>query len=303
MPDNFLDARIPSRQPIGAGPQVNAFFAGLSWKENAVIPSGAKAFEVDLCRIEHRLYEEIDPFTGAITSETREIVSGGGALYHTVSEEHVPSRTDLRRAGAGITLPRDVEAFFHSVGEIPGSLIVLCEDRGMILDAFGLAENRALWERCRRAAIGLKDGNSFFLKPPAAAKVFHFRGGERSASWWAWAHSMRVLLDGDQNSWNENESRIFGKACGFTGARNCRPVQNLDRLPSLEQCFAARKVPLRWGPGAGQLLKHLYEVDCKLRSEQLEGGATRFGDSGTLRPELLPTAGVDWESPVRRPPV
>jgi hypothetical protein len=304
--EGFVDARFTEekrRQMHSPSPQPGIVDKFLGFKFHpAEVPSGGIAVEIDEFRVVTKTIPELDFYTGEVVENEIEVISGGGERYLPLIEEHVTSAMCFRRATNGVTLSREVESFYRAIDRTPGNTLVLTDREGLILDGWSVDQKK--WEFARRAAAKLPDGASFFLAPPFAPKRFPFRGGKGSSGWWTWALMLRELVDGDKEHWNPDEPRVHGRGCGLVGPRSCRPVQNLHELPTLEESYASRKIPLRWAPGGeGQLMRHLFELDCKLRSEQLEGGATRYGDSGTLRTELLPTAGVDWESPVRRPPV
>ena len=176
----------------------------------------------------------------------------------------------------------DKDAMRVSKDPIPGARIHidLDEKKGRITDALLDPENREL-----RRFLELEAE-----RRPMPIRLCYCPDVETDLSnpftLWNWIYWTRRIVDGDKEHWNRDESRPWGKACGLKGPRYCRPVQNLDRLPTIEQCIKTGYVNLRINDQQPGLVQKIIEDSRQATNEDYR----KHPRVGVMTPFLAGTA-------------
>lgn len=112
--------------------------------------------------------------------------------------------------------------------------------KGRITDAIFDPENDEIYQNLRRIAAEVHGSNKPFIPGEDVEKDL-----SDPYALWGWAYHMRRIMDGDTEH-NAGPERHRG--CCTDGPRLCRPVQNVDRMPTLQEIIASCKVLVPYTP-------------------------------------------------------
>jgi hypothetical protein len=148
---------------------------------------------------------------------------------------------------------------------IPGQCIHVDIDKriGRITDASGWPDFADKRERLVLAARSFASG-AFLYGPPIPQKTYPLKTDPQL---WAWLFWMRRIVD---------------QGCATSGTRLCRPIQYVDRLPTLDVIIASRKAKLPYG---ARMLQHL-AAEWKKRAE-VSGQPAKYSFNGCFGPEMF----------------
>lgn len=198
------------------------------------------------------VYEEeerdpYDPYNPAkVKRTTRKEISGNRNQHFPPVETRkngtnwIRSRRVLNRDGARLRATYD--GALLGIEYIPGERIHLDTDKriGRITDGCFDPENSELLDKLVRASGKMEKSMKFPLSPSEYVEVQL----KSDTELWNWIYHMRMICNGDREH-NAGVSRNPG--CATEGPRLCRPIQNVDLLPTFEECCKSGKVKLELG--------------------------------------------------------
>ncbi len=206
------------------------------------VRSGEIVIEIDEERIEDKVYQTpiIDEFGRAEVKEsTKELRCGNDNVFFDPIQRAIRSRIEFIRFGVKFRLQPAVDGLVMLPGE---RIHIDIEKRvGRITDALFSTEYESVLDRAREAGLEMQPF-PFFLaqglggegtKP--LTKEFH-----DDYAMWDWIFGMR---------------RIVNQGCDTKGNRQCRPIQNVDFLPTLEDCIRSKKLRIRFNEDTGLVLQ------------------------------------------------
>jgi hypothetical protein len=243
-------------------------------KERTELISGEIAIEIDVQAESQYERFRFNPYTQQNERSIETVFSGNGPIHWPLSgaekfnrhgEPHLRSRfLYLRESG----MPRErIDSLRDR--PIPGMAVAVnIEQRyGRIFDCLDFAEYDSFFNELRLMTLNWRD--SFLTGEPHPAVVVPLR------------------TEIDLTTWMFEMRKIVDAGCAIRGPRMCRPLQNVDFLPTREQLIKSRKVKLAF---ANPALAHALERDLRQRADRLDGGVERYSWTGCLTPAL---AGID----------
>lgn len=135
--------------------------------------------------------------------------------------------------------PNDTRRGMHdalwNIDHIPGERIHIDFEakKGRITDAIFDPENDELYNALRRIGVEIHGGKPFI--PGEAVE----RDLSDPFALWAWAYHMARIMMGDIE---HNSGYEPWRGCSTSGPRLCRPVQNVDQMPTFQEIIATCKV-------------------------------------------------------------
>ena len=212
-----------------------------------VVRPGEIVFEIDEERhsvYESPIFDESDRTSIQGFGVNRRIVLAGNSHQHffpvpsrQFDINYVRSRIVLKREGPRIS--RTLDAALDDIEYVPGERIHvdLVNRVGRITDALADPDNEALYRKVVSAGMKMQHRTGQVWRIGEYIEV-NLRD---DASLWSWIFWMRRIADGD-TAHNGGPERHPG--CALEGPRLCRPVQNIDALPTYEECVDSGKVPM-----------------------------------------------------------
>ena len=164
-----------------------------------------------------------------------DIRSGNGATYNFIRSRKVLVRDGLRTRFM-------MDEALQEVDYIPGERIHLdLENKvGRITDACFDPENDMLYQRLKKVGIKIHG-----VMKPWLPGIYHEVKFPNDQAMWNWAYHMRKLMDGNQEHCDGPERH---KGCATSGRRLCRPVQNVEQMPTLAEILKTGKVKIPMPP-------------------------------------------------------
>lgn len=208
---------------------------------------------------ERAAVESLDDINRGINKvAVTKITSGNTNQLFFPLERVVRSRIVFARFGRKYRLDDATQMLDH----VPGERLHIDLDRriGRCTDGLLDPENESINQQCRAAAREMQ--MPFFLGYGKAEEIQL----TTDTAYWNWIFWMRRIID---------------QGCAKEGPRACRPVQNVDLLPSYEQCVRSLKVDLHYNTEDDQIA--VYAIEAK-RKESEPG----YKDSPELRGKLTP---------------
>jgi hypothetical protein len=205
--------------------------------------SNEVVFEIDnehYCIKEEEVVDPAEPFNPMkMKINRREVVAGNcNQVFPPVETRkndvnYIRTRQVLMRRG-----PRErftLDPALQEIEFIPGERIHVDLERGIgrITDAIFDPENEPLFLKLIKASQELRF--KFILRPGEYVER-QFRNMEEH---WNWVFWMRRIADGDSE---HNSGPPQHKGCAASGPRLCRPIQNMERLPSLNEILRTGKI-------------------------------------------------------------
>jgi len=253
-------------------------------KQHEVRP-GEIVIEIDnehLVVKEESLADPSEPFNPSkVTIHRTEDRAGNSHQYfQPVGERknginYIRTRQELIRNGR--REQRTYDPALDRVDAIPGERIHLDPVRriGRITDGIFDPENEAIYAQLVSVSQKLRQ---HFMLMPAVGGYIEVDLKDDTA-YWNWCFWMRKIADGDQH---HNAGPAAHRGCATSGPRLCRPVQNVDQLPTLEECSRSLKVKL--GLDWRGTKEDVEEFDTYLKSDPDYRPVT--GNQVTLTPYL-----------------
>lgn len=162
-----------------------------------------------------------------------DIRSNSGATYNFIR-----SRKVLIRDGEDTRFA--MHSALRSIDYIPGERIHIDFDNkvGRITDSIFDPENDALYQKFKEIGIKIHGINKPFI-----AGIYFQQEFRDDKAMWNWAYHMRKLMDGNEE---HNGGPEQHRGCSTTGTRLCRPVQNVEQMPSMIEILKTGmvKVPM-----------------------------------------------------------
>jgi hypothetical protein len=214
------------------------------------VRSGEIVIEIDnehIHVVENTVADPRDPFDASKYKKVREETIAGNRNQHFPPYDSrknktntIRSRQVLQRYGERIRFSMDPS--LNGIDFIPGERIhVDIEKRiGRITDGCFDPENEELLHKLSRASSKMERSMPFTLLPSDHIEVELKTDREL----WNWIYHMRMICNGDPE---HNSGPERNRGCALSGPRLCRPVQNVDLLPSFEECCRSLKVVLPLG--------------------------------------------------------
>lgn len=245
------------------------------------LPRDSIIIEIDVEKHDIRPRAKIDEFDGSFRRWNETIRSGNNSVWWKPTDDILRGRFEIERQGEGY--PRDVTGPLSNL-PIPGCAIAITRDRGWLVNL--LSYDRPLWEKLRRIAIGLPELPFLLLAPgitTGEGPEVPFKQVEFNSPdiFWGWCYYARKLVD---------------LGCKLEGVRMCRPIQNVDRLPTMREIAESRKAWLFNSKAMNQEMAREGEA----RGQVLEGGPAQYSFDGHLTPELAGLAPADYQTVVPR---
>ena len=149
----------------------------------------------------------------------------------------VRSRRVLKRDGTRMRFSMDPA--IADIDYIPGERIHIdIQNRiGRITDGCFDPDNDTLLQQLAQASQKMERSMTFTLMPSEYVEVYLKSDNDL----WNWIYHMRMICNGDRD---HNAGPPEHPGCATEGPRLCRPVQNVDKLPTFEECAKSLKVVL-----------------------------------------------------------
>jgi len=217
-------------------------------KLHAIRP-GEIVFEIDNEHLVVRddvIVDPADPSNPEKFKTNRREIRAGNSHHHFPpvpdrqvgqrSFNFIRTRQELIREGAPIRFSLDKA--LQEIDFIPGERIHinLQTKVGRITDAIYDPENESIYMKLLAASQALV--NKFPLGPGQYVEKDLSRD---DSAFWTWIFHMRIIADGDVH---HNAGPERNRGCATSGPRFCRPVQNIEQLPTREECAKSLKVKL-----------------------------------------------------------
>lgn len=181
--------------------------------------------------------------------ETR---SFGNASYNFIRTRQVLERIGGRRMRFSLNSSLD------SIDHIPGERIHIDLETkiGRVTDGVFDRENEAIRLQLKNAAKKREGLKGLFVPAPYVEVDM----STDDHAFWTWVFEMRKICDGD---FDHNAGPTRHRGCATEGPRLCRPVQNVDLLPTREECLASGKLRMFLPP----MSQRQYDAWNKERTE------------------------------------
>ena len=152
----------------------------------------------------------------------------------------VRTRRVLKRDGTRLRFSMDPA--LSDIEFIPGERIHvdLVNRIGRITDGCFDPDNKRILEQLARASQKMERSMAFTLMPSEYVEVKLKSDNDL----WNWIYHMRMICNGDRE---HNAGPAEHPGCALEGPRLCRPVQNVEKLPTFEECARSLKVVLPLG--------------------------------------------------------
>ncbi len=240
--------------------------------EGHVINSNEIVIEID--EEVHNIYLDQSPDASAPMNPAlyktvkRTVVSGNGHLYFFPVHRAIRSRLVFKRFGTKF----DLDKATRVIEGVPGERIHVDIARrvGRITDALFDPENEEILHEAQMVAAEMQ--MPFHLGPGLDKRGVLPQEVElkTDAALWSWIFWMRKAVD---------------SGCAIKGPRQCRPIQNVDFLPTLEECVRSCKVPVIFNEDDGRVQEALAKRQ-KSDPDYREGEAVLTPSMFGMKPEL-----------------
>lgn len=212
-------------------------------KAHAVRP-GEIVIEIDNEHVDLKIddvADSIDPFNPLKMKRIRREVRCGNR--HELFAPHetrkngtnfVRSRIELVREGTRVR--HTMDPALDSIESIPGERIHIDLNTkiGRITDGIVDPDNNDEYFKLIHAAKNMQ--RKFILVP---GEYFEVDMSKDDVAFWKWVFAMRQIADGDRE---HSSGPPAHPGCALKGPRRCRPVQNIDMLPSRIECVRSGKL-------------------------------------------------------------
>ena len=186
-----------------------------------------------------KVVDDFDPFNPMKTrTVSKEVIAGN---RHELFEPYTSRENGTNTIRSRIVFEREEyltpERARRGIEYAPGERIHvdLVNRIGRITDGLGDPENEDLYLRLIDASKNLP--RKFPLQPSEPIEV-DLSNDER---FWEWIFAMRKICNGDAD---HNSGPPQHPGCALEGPRRCRPVQNVDQLPSWDDCIRSLKIKI-----------------------------------------------------------
>ena len=227
---------------------------------------GEIVIEIDQEKTETKTFVKPDPFdpmnAAKFEKEERKILSGNGGVLFFPEERILRSRLDLARFGPQRKYPLDSAT--DDLPVLPGERIHIDMNSrvGRITDGLGAPENADIYRKAISCAKSMEELP--FVLILGEEKEINLRDDFAYYTWLFW---MRRIVD---------------NGCSTTGNRWCRPVQDVDLLPSLADIVKSNRVRVHYNEEDTRVRESL-----EIRREKYEPGYKENPQPGVMSPALM----------------